>query len=96
MKQICIIGTGYVGLVTGACFADLGNTVVCLDIEWNEFKQLDKSRLRSLMRQPYLIDGRNIYDREEMERLGFVYWGLGRGMAGASAAPRAEPEGAQP
>jgi hypothetical protein len=34
-----------------------------------------------LMRQPYLIDGRNIYDREEMERLGFVYWGLGRGMA---------------
>ena len=33
-----------------------------------------------LMRQPYLIDGRNIYDRDEMERLGFVYWGLGRSM----------------
>jgi UDPglucose 6-dehydrogenase len=49
--------------------------------EWNEFKQLDKGRLLSVMRQPYLIDGRNIYDREEMERLGFVYWGLGRGMA---------------
>ena len=63
--------------------------------EWNEFKQLDKGRLLSLMRQPYLIDGRNIYDREEMERLGFVYWGLGRGMADASAAPRAEPDGAQ-
>ena len=25
MKQICVIGVGYVGLVTGACFADLGN-----------------------------------------------------------------------
>jgi UDPglucose 6-dehydrogenase len=49
--------------------------------EWNEFKQLDKDRLLGAMRQPYLIDGRNIYDREEMERLGFVYWGLGRGMA---------------
>jgi UDPglucose 6-dehydrogenase len=47
--------------------------------EWNEFKQLDKLRLRELMRQPYLIDGRNIYDGEEMRRLGFVYWGMGRG-----------------
>jgi UDPglucose 6-dehydrogenase len=53
--------------------------------EWNEFKQLDKGRLLGLMRQPYLIDGRNIYDREEMERLGFTYWGLGRGMVQPSS-----------
>ncbi len=32
MKKVCVVGTGYVGLVTGACLSDLGNEVVCLDI----------------------------------------------------------------
>ena len=29
--KICVIGTGYVGLVSGACLSDLGNTVLCVD-----------------------------------------------------------------
>lgn len=33
MGKICVIGTGYVGLVTGTCFADLGNIVVCVDVD---------------------------------------------------------------
>ena len=33
MKRICVMGTGYVGLVTGACLADFGNAVVCVDID---------------------------------------------------------------
>lgn len=40
MKQLCVIGTGYVGLVTGVCFADLGNKVVCIDIDPNKVEML--------------------------------------------------------
>jgi UDPglucose 6-dehydrogenase len=40
MRKICVVGTGYVGLVTGACFADLGNQVVCLDIIAEKIEQL--------------------------------------------------------
>jgi len=40
MSKICVIGTGYVGLVTGACFADLGNTVTCLDVDENRINKL--------------------------------------------------------
>ena len=47
--------------------------------EWNEFKQLDLSRIHGLMRHPVLFDGRNIYDPKEMESLGFIYRGVGRG-----------------
>jgi len=48
--------------------------------EWNEFKQLDRSRLRDLMRQPVIYDGRNIYEPDEMVRSGFIYRGVGRGF----------------
>ncbi len=51
--------------------------------EWNEFKQLDLERVRQLMRQPVMFDGRNIYDPDVMDRLGFQYRGLGRGYGDA-------------
>ena len=47
--------------------------------EWNEFKQLNWEKIRSFMRQPIVIDGRNLYDPAEMAARGFVYWGVGRG-----------------
>ncbi|MBM3151552.1 MAG: UDP-glucose/GDP-mannose dehydrogenase family protein [Chloroflexi bacterium] len=42
MKQICVIGVGYVGLVTSACFADLGNRVVALDVNEQRIANLKK------------------------------------------------------
>ena len=42
MKQICVVGVGYVGLVTAACFADLGNRVVALDVNEERIENLKK------------------------------------------------------
>ncbi len=39
--KLCMIGTGYVGLVSGTCFADLGNQVVCVDKDINKIKKLN-------------------------------------------------------
>ena len=40
--KICMIGTGYVGLVSGVCFSDLGNDVICVDRDKNKIKNLKK------------------------------------------------------
>ncbi|HSB88743.1 MAG TPA: UDP-glucose/GDP-mannose dehydrogenase family protein [Anaerolineales bacterium] len=66
--------------------------VVCT--EWNEFKQLDLARVRAAMRQPILVDGRNIYDPGEMARLGFRYRGFGRGY-GPNGRPLAPAQARQ-
>ncbi len=46
--------------------------------EWDDFKQLDLERARKALTHPILFDGRNLFDREEMERLGWVYKSVGR------------------
>jgi UDPglucose 6-dehydrogenase len=50
--------------------------------DWNEFKHLDLERIRDLMKQPVIFDGRNIYEPEQMRNLGFNYRGFGRGYNG--------------
>lgn len=50
--------------------------------EWNEFKNLDLERIRDSMRKPFVLDGRNIYQPEQMRKLGFSYQGIGRGYNG--------------
>ncbi|TYS69868.1 UDP-glucose/GDP-mannose dehydrogenase family protein [Sutcliffiella horikoshii] len=40
--NICVIGTGYVGLVSGVCFSDIGNKVTCVDIDENKINNLKK------------------------------------------------------
>lgn len=44
MSKIIVTGTGYVGLVTGTCFADLGNDVVCVDVDEDKINKLKKGQ----------------------------------------------------
>lgn len=46
--------------------------------EWEEFKDLDMPALASMMNQPIMVDGRNLYDPDEMIQAGFIYEGIGR------------------
>jgi UDPglucose 6-dehydrogenase len=46
--------------------------------EWQEFREPDFQRMKSLMRSPVIFDGRNIYNPEKVRSLGFVYYGIGR------------------
>ncbi|HEU4325093.1 MAG TPA: UDP-glucose/GDP-mannose dehydrogenase family protein [Roseiflexaceae bacterium] len=48
--------------------------------EWNEFKQLAFDRIKRYMRRPVILDGRNLYDPNDMANLGFIYRGVGRGV----------------
>ena len=50
-----------------------------LATEWNEFKQLDFTKLKSTMKQAVILDGRNLWDAETLKNLGFTYMGIGRG-----------------
>ena len=43
--KLCMIGTGYVGLVSGVCFSDLGNDVVCVDKDKNKIDLLKKGKI---------------------------------------------------
>lgn len=57
-----------------------GADALVLATDWNEFKQVDFERIRGLMRQPIVMDGRNAWDPDRLRKLGFNYMGVGRGL----------------
>lgn len=55
-----------------------GADALVLCTEWDEFRQLDLERLKSVMAHPIVFDGRNVLDAQRMKALGFIYRGVGR------------------
>jgi len=55
-----------------------GCDALVIATEWNEFRVLDMDKIKRLLKQPNIIDGRNIYEPEEMRSAGFNYIGIGR------------------
>ena len=60
-----------------------GADVVAILTEWNEFRGLDLSRIKALLKSPIVVDLRNIYNPEEMEDAGFAYFCVGRREIGS-------------
>jgi UDPglucose 6-dehydrogenase len=55
-----------------------GADALVLVTEWNQFRRLDLPRIKDLLKSPIFIDLRNVYDPDQMKRLGFNYCGVGR------------------
>ena len=69
-KKIEICGSAYKALK--------GADIFILATEWEEFLKLDYAKIKYIMRNPILIDGRNYLDKNSLEKQGFKYIGIGR------------------
>jgi UDPglucose 6-dehydrogenase len=72
------------GVLIGVTYVEDMNAVadgcdaLVVATEWDEFKKLDLERARKALTHPILFDGRNLFDREEMDRRGWIYKSVGR------------------
>jgi UDPglucose 6-dehydrogenase len=55
-----------------------GADALCILTEWNEFKQADLVKIKKILKNPLVIDGRNLYEVQKMKDLGFTYISTGR------------------
>jgi UDPglucose 6-dehydrogenase len=62
-----------------------GADALAIATEWQEFRSPDFDLMRQSLREPVIVDGRNLYDPALMQRLGFLYFGVGRGASVANS-----------
>jgi len=65
--KICVIGAGYVGLVTGACFAEIGHQVICVDNDSDKIETLNDGKMPIF--EPHLEE--LVQSNRQLERLSF-------------------------
>jgi UDPglucose 6-dehydrogenase len=76
--KIAVVGTGYVGLVTGTCFAETGNTVTCVDIDKEKVKKLNSGKIT--IYEPGL---EQLFERNIKQKRLFFTTDLAEGIKGA-------------
>ena len=69
---------GRIALCERSYDALAGADALAIVTEWNEFREPDFEKMRSLLKSPVVFDGRNIYSPEHMRALGFTYFSIGR------------------
>jgi UDPglucose 6-dehydrogenase len=69
---------GRIALCEKSYEALAGADALAIITEWNEFREPDFAKMRSVMKAPVVFDGRNIYSPEHMRALGFTYFSIGR------------------
>jgi UDPglucose 6-dehydrogenase len=69
-KRVVFTEDGYDAL-TGA-------DALAVVTEWNEFRTPDFLKIKKQLKKPLIFDGRNIYNQEELRKMGFTYYGIGR------------------
>jgi UDPglucose 6-dehydrogenase len=87
MVEAARVMRGMVGLsfVADQASALAGSDALLIVTEWRQFKSPDFDTIRSTLKQPVVIDGRNLYDPKLMQAHGLVYDGIGRKAAAAQA-----------
>ena len=76
--KICYAETGYEALP--------GADALVVVTDWNEYRHPDFDRLRSSLKRPIVVDGRNLYDPRKMSRVGLIYHSIGRRSVGVQEA----------
>src|SRR5918912_3297353 len=103
MKNICVVGTGYVGLTTGVCFADLGNTVTCIEINPHKLDLLRSGKAPSYepglgeLQERNMRSGRLTFTDDYKQALAgvdFIFITVGTPMGSDGAADLSQVEAA--
>ncbi|MGH8503719.1 MAG: UDP-glucose dehydrogenase family protein [Gammaproteobacteria bacterium] len=68
-----------------------GADALAIVTEWNQFRSPDFDQIKKRLKQPAIFDGRNLYDPDMMQQLGFDYYAIGRGATGRGRQPGGEP-----
>ncbi|MNH41710.1 UDP-glucose 6-dehydrogenase TuaD [compost metagenome] len=55
-----------------------GADALCLLTEWEEFASIDLKKVKSLLKYPIIVDGRNVFQEEQLQEMQFGYYPVGR------------------